>query len=181
MKAIVCNEYGLPEVLTEIEREPTSLQAHEARIKVRAAGVGFVDGLLIQGKYQVKPPLPYYPGSEFSGEVIEIGESVSNLEVGQSVMGLAGNGAFSEEVVVSGMQAFPLPEDLPHTIAASLFINYATALYGLRDCGHLQEDETPEFRPGLMTLMATWRWTGCSCSAKNTTPKPPSPSLRCNT
>ena len=142
MKAIVCKEYGLPDVLEEIELDRPTLKPHEVRISVRASGVGFVDGLLIQGKYQVKPPLPYYPGSEFSGEVVEIGESVSDLEIGQAVMGLAGNGAFSEEVVVHNTQVFPIPSSLSHEIAASLFINYATALYGLRDCGNLQHGET---------------------------------------
>ena len=142
MKALVCREYGLPEVLEEIEVERASLKPKEIRVRVHAAGVGFVDGLLIQGKYQVKPPLPYFPGSEFSGEIIEVGDSVEGLKTGQAVMGLAGNGTFSEEVVVNQAQAFPLPSDLSHATAASLFINYATALYGLRDCGNLESGET---------------------------------------
>lgn len=142
MRAIVCHEYGPPDVLQEIEVESTPLAANEVRVRVRAAGVGFVDGLLIQGKYQVKPPLPYYPGSEFSGEIIELGDGVATLELGQAVMGLASYGAFSEEVIIGAHQLHPLPSSLTHSIGASLFINYATALYGLRDCGEMRNGET---------------------------------------
>lgn len=142
MRAIVCRSYGPPENLEEIELESEILNPREVRIQVQAAGVGFVDGLLIQGRYQVKPPLPYYPGSEFSGIVSEVGNEVTRVQPGQSVMGLAGSGAFSEEVVMPAHRVYALPDGIDHATAASLFINYATALYGLRDCGRLQPGET---------------------------------------
>ncbi|NKB98606.1 MAG: zinc-binding dehydrogenase [Pseudomonadales bacterium] len=142
MKAIVCENFGPPSALKEIDIEQPTLKPNGVRVSVRAAGVGFVDGLMIQGKYQVKPELPYFPGSEFCGEVIECGSEVTSLELGQSVMGLASSGAFSEEVVMPESRLITVPSGVTHAIAASLYANYATALYGLRDCGELQTGET---------------------------------------
>ncbi len=142
MKAIVCETFGPPNTLKQVDVEQPALKPDGVRVSVRAAGVGFVDGLMIQGKYQVKPPLPYFPGSEFSGVVIERGSEVSTLELGQSVMGLASSGAFSEEVTLSASRLILLPNGVSHAIAASLYANYATALFGLRDCGGLQPGES---------------------------------------
>ena len=72
MKKVCCNEFGPPENLQRIEVDTPVPQAGEALISISAAGVGFVDGLMVQGLYQVKPPLPYYPGSEFAGMVLSL-------------------------------------------------------------------------------------------------------------
>lgn len=146
MKTACCEAYGPPESLQLIERELPPLRPQEVRVRVNAAGVGFVDGLLIQGKYQIKPPLPYYPGSEFAGEVVAVGEEVNSLTLGDRVMGL-GNGTFAQEINVHANACIPIPDGSAHvkiedTVAAGLVINYATALYGLRDCGNLQAGET---------------------------------------
>lgn len=141
MKTFVCETFGPPNQLKEVDIAPPPLDQGQVRIDVHAAGVGFVDGLLIQGKYQVKPPLPFYPGGEFSGVIVEAAVD-ADLEPGQRVMGMASSGAFGEQVVMQGDHVVVVPQSIPHPVAASLYANYATALFGLRDCGNLQAEET---------------------------------------
>ena len=142
MLAVRCQSFGPPEALERVEIDPPVPGPGEVVVDVTAAGVGFVDGLMVQGLYQVKPPLPYFPGSEFAGRIARIGADVSGWEVGQRVMGLAPSGAFADQVRVAAVSLIPLPPDLDDHLAAGFFINYATALFGLRDCGHLGAGET---------------------------------------
>lgn len=142
MRAVVCEKFGPPSSLRELEIATPDIGPEDVLIEVHAAGVGFVDGLMIQGKYQVKPSLPYYPGSEFSGTVAQTGTEVRDLSIGSRVMGLAGSGAFSQFVALPANRLIVLPDEVNYTTAASLYINYATALYGLRDCGKLATGET---------------------------------------
>ncbi|MEM9620918.1 MAG: NADPH:quinone oxidoreductase family protein [Pseudomonadota bacterium] len=146
MKTVVCESFGPPEQLQQIEVPAPQPAEHQILVDVEAAGVGFVDGLMVQGLYQVKPSLPYYPGSEFAGTISQIGSQVggqvSNLQAGDRVMGLASQGAFADQLVIDAHAVVPLSENLDSATAAGFFINYATALYGLCDCGHLQRGET---------------------------------------
>ena len=142
MKKVCCNEFGPPESLQRIEVDTPAPQAGEALISISAAGVGFVDGLMVQGLYQVKPPLPYYPGSEFAGVVSAVGESVTHVKPGDRVLGMATNGAYADSVSAVASSLVKLPANLSDAIAAGFYINYATALYGLRDCGDLKTGET---------------------------------------
>ena len=142
MKKVCCQAFGPPENLQRIEVDAPSPQANEALVDISAAGVGFVDGLMVQGLYQVKPPLPYYPGSEFAGVVSEVGENVTNVQPGDRVLGMASNGAYADSIAVAATTLVKIPANLSDAIAAGFYINYATALYGLRDCGHLKAGET---------------------------------------
>jgi|TARA_B110000971_G_scaffold137204_1_gene140278 NADPH2:quinone reductase len=142
MKKVCCQAFGPPENLQRIEVDAPSPQANEALVDISAAGVGFVDGLMVQGLYQVKPPLPYYPGSEFAGVVSEVGENVTNVQPGDRVLGMASNGAYADIIAVAATTLVKIPANLSDAIAAGFYINYATALYGLRDCGHLKAGET---------------------------------------
>ena len=142
MKIVCCRNFGPPETLERIDTQAPVPRDGEALVDVTAAGVGFVDGLMVQGLYQVKPPLPYYPGSEFAGVVAAVGSDVSTLAPGDRVLGVANSGAFADQVAVAANKLVKLPENLSQTIAAGFFINYATALYGLRDCGQLRHGET---------------------------------------
>ncbi len=142
MQIVCCETFGPPETLSRLEQPPPQPRSHEVQVDVAAAGVGFVDGLMIQGLYQVKPPLPYFPGSEFAGTISNVGEDVTELSVGQRVMGLAGGGAYADTVCAAAHSVVPIPDALDDATAAGFFINYATALYGLRDCGRLQSGET---------------------------------------
>ena len=142
MKKVCCHAFGPPKNLQRIEVDAPSPQANEALVNISAAGVGFVDGLMVQGLYQVKPPLPYYPGSEFAGVVSEVGDSVINVQPGDRVLGMASSGAYADSIAVAAATLVKIPANLSDTIAAGFYINYATALYGLRDCGHLKGGET---------------------------------------
>lgn len=141
MKIVCCRNFGTPDTLERIETPAPEPKNNEALVDVTAAGVGFVDGLMVQGLYQVKPPLPYYPGSEFSGLVTAVGANVSTLAPGDRVLGIANSGAFADQVAVAANKLVKLPDNLSEAIAAGFFINYATALYGLRDCGQLGHGE----------------------------------------
>lgn len=142
MQTVCCETFGPPETLQRIEIETPNPGPGEVLVQIHAAGVGFVDGLMVQGLYQVKPPLPYYPGSEFAGVVVDIGPGVEGVEIGARVLGLAPQGAFSDALLSRADRLVMLPDNVSMASAASLYINYATALYGLRDQGCLQAGET---------------------------------------
>ena len=137
MRAMVCEQFGPPSFLAVAQLPDPAPKAGKLVVRVEAVGVGFVDGLMIQGKYQIKPPLPYVPGNEFCGTVVQVGDGVTRWAVGDRVMGLA-NGAFAEFLSLPASSCLDVPPALTSPAAAGLLLNYATALYGLDDCGHLQ-------------------------------------------
>ena len=139
-RQVICKEFGPPESLIIEEREIPSPKEEEVLVKLLAAGVGYVDSLMVQGLYQVKPPLPYYPGSEFAGEVIEIGERVDNIKPGDQVMGMW-RGAYADHMTVPSSECTVIPGSLPVDVAGGFYTNYSTALFGLRDCGNLKAGE----------------------------------------
>ena len=104
MKAVLCKQYGPPETLTFEELPSPKAGPGEVVISMKAASVNFPDVLIIQNKYQFKPPLPFSPGSELSGIVKEVGEGVSRFKPGDKVMAFTGYGAFAEEVKYPGPQ-----------------------------------------------------------------------------
>lgn len=141
MKVVCCETFGPPDTL--IERDvPLPVPGNgELRVRIHATGIGFVDGLLIQGRYQVKPTLPYCPGSEFAGVVDAVGEQVDGFAVGDRVYGSA-NAALADYALTTPDRCFPTPSGLDDARAASLYVNYLTAVYGLETCGRLQPGET---------------------------------------
>ena len=141
MRAIVCEAYGPPDSLTEQDLPVPEPKGTEVRVRVTATGLGFVDGLMIQGLYQVRPPLPYRPGSEFAGVVDAVGPDCSTLAPGDRVFGNA-PGALADFVCTDAARCFRTPDALDNASAASLVVNYPTALYGLRDCANLEAGET---------------------------------------
>jgi len=142
MKTYVCREFGPPDSLAQIDVPMPEPKAHELLVEVTATGIGFVDGLMIQGLYQVKPPLPYYPGSEFAGVVKTAGADVSGFKTGDRVLGLTNAGALATATCASAAQCFHIPDGMSDPVAAGWFINYLTALYGLQTCGGLEPGET---------------------------------------
>jgi NADPH2:quinone reductase len=141
MKAAVVEQFGPPEALTFKEVADPAPGPHDVVVDVTAAGVGYVDGLLVQGLYQVKPPLPYVPGNEFAGVISAVGEKVTHLKVGQRVMGTAA-GAYADKLKAPALVCLPTPDAMSDAIAAGFAISYATALYAWRDCGKAQAGET---------------------------------------
>src|SRR5215216_4316848 len=100
MKAVVCKAYGPPESLVVEELPSPTPDPGEAVVSVHAASVNFPDVLIIQNKYQLKPPLPFSPGSELAGVVKSVGDGVAHVAVGDRVLAITGYGAFAEEVPV---------------------------------------------------------------------------------
>jgi NADPH2:quinone reductase len=142
MKAVLCKSYGPPESLVVEEVPSPTPRQGEAIISVKAAGVNFPDVLIIQNKYQVKPPLPFSPGSEAAGIVKTIADGVRHVKAGDRVMAITGYGAFAEEIAVDSSTLLPMPDGMDFTTAAAFGLTYATSDHALRDRAALQSGET---------------------------------------
>jgi NADPH2:quinone reductase len=141
MRVVVCRELGPPESLSIEEREDPEPGPRQLLVDVHAAGVNFVDGLFIAGQYQIKPPLPFTPGSEVAGVVRQVGEGVERFAPGDRVVAMPGLGGFAEAVVVGENQAEALPDGLSFAQAATFVQSYCTALFALRERARVQRDE----------------------------------------
>jgi NADPH2:quinone reductase len=142
MKAVVCKQFGPPELLDYCDVPSPRAGAGEVVVSVHAASVNFPDVLVIENKYQFKPPLPFSPGSEFAGVVKEVGDGVTTLRVGDRVMAFTVYGAFAEEVVLDAHRALPMPATMEFEVAASLLLTYGTMDHALRDRAAVQASET---------------------------------------
>ncbi|MGD0392159.1 MAG: NADPH:quinone oxidoreductase family protein [Acidimicrobiales bacterium] len=131
MRAIVCRELGPLETLVLEERDPPVPGEGQVVVDVRAAGVNFVDGLICQGRYQIKPPVPFVPGSEIAGVVVEIGPGVDGIDRGDRVIAFTGFGGFAEQVVVPALSLVPMPSTIDFDQAATLIQSYCTVLFAL--------------------------------------------------
>jgi NADPH2:quinone reductase len=142
MKAVLCKAYGPPESLVIEDVPPLDAGPGEIVVSVKAASVNFPDVLIIQNKYQVKPPLPFSPGSEVAGIVKAVGGGVTHVKPGDRVMAIIGYGAFAEEVKVEGRRVLPLPAGMDFESAAAFGLTYATSEHALVDRGALAAGET---------------------------------------
>ena len=115
---------------------------NEILLDVHAAGVNFPDTLIIEGKYQFKPPFPFSPGGEAAGVVREVGDKVSHLKVGDRVRALTGWGSFAEQVAVPGYNVLPIPPSMDFNTAAAFSMTYGTSMHALKQRGNLQPGET---------------------------------------
>ena len=143
MKAVICKEHGLPDKLELATDWPEpSVGEHDILINVKAAGLNFPDVLMIQGKYQMQPEMPFIPGGECAGVVTAVGAKVSRFKVGDKVLSAGGSGAFCEKIAVHELGAFPMPEGLSFEQAAGVSITYFTSYYALKQRANLQPGET---------------------------------------
>jgi NADPH2:quinone reductase len=142
MKAIRCHEYGAPSSLTLEELPDPAPRAGEVVIETEAAGLGYVDALLVAGRYQVKTPLPFVPGSEVAGRIVALGEGVPEKMMGTRVMALSPRGALAEKLALPALGCILVPANMSAEAAAGFIVSYCTALYGFETCGHLREGET---------------------------------------
>lgn len=143
MRAVTCSEHGLPEKLKLATDWPEpEVGEHDVLIDVKAAGLNFPDVLMIQGKYQMQPEMPFIPGGECAGVVSAIGEKVTRYKVGDKVISAGGSGAFCERIAVHELGAFPMPEALTFEQAAGVSITYFTSYYALKQRANLQAGET---------------------------------------
>ena len=142
MKAILCKAYGPPDSLV-VEDIPSPVAGPgEVVVSVKTASVNFPDVLIIQNKYQLKPPLPFSPGSELAGVVKSVGDGVTHLRPGDPVMAITGYGAFAEEVKVDVNRLLPIPGGMDFVSAAAFGLTYATSEHALCDRGELKAGET---------------------------------------
>jgi len=142
MKALVCEAYGPIDTLVVKDIPSPAPGPKQVLIEVRAAGVNFPDALMVQGLYQVKPPLPFTPGAEIAGVVKAVGAEVKQFKAGDRVIALTSTGGFAEECVADAARTLPLPDGMDFDTGAALVLTYCTSLHGLKDCGHLQPGET---------------------------------------
>jgi len=142
MKAVLCRQFGPPESLVYEDLPSPAAGAGEVVVSVRAASLNFPDVLIIQNKYQFKPPLPFSPGSEMSGVVKEVGEGVRGFKPGDRVIAFTTYGAFAEEVKVEAARLVPIPEGMDFESAAAFLLTYGTSDHALRDRGELKAGET---------------------------------------
>ena len=142
MKAVLCKQYGPPDSLVIEDLPSPKPGAGEVVVSVKAAGVNFPDVLIIQNKYQFKPPLPFSPGSEFAGVVKELGAGVTGFKPGDKVIAFTTFGAFAEEVKTEAARLLPLPEGMNFESGAAFLLTYATSDHALRDRGALRAGET---------------------------------------
>lgn len=141
VRAVVCRELGPLDRLV-IEERPTPVPGPgQVVVDVRAMGVNFVDGLICQGRYQMKPATPFVPGGEIAGVVSAVADDVSRVAVGDRVMAMTGFGAFAEQVAVNGASLEFLPGDLGFGQAAAFIQSYSTAWFTMTQRTSVQEGE----------------------------------------
>jgi NADPH2:quinone reductase len=142
MRAVLCKSYGPPEKLVVEEVPSPKVGRGQVRVTVHAAAVNFPDLLIIENKYQFKPPLPFSPGGEVAGEVAEVGEGVQSVSVGDRVLGAGLWGGFAEETVLEESQVAKIPASMDFVTAAGFLMAYGTSHHALEDRAHLAPGET---------------------------------------
>jgi NADPH2:quinone reductase len=142
MKAVVCKQFGPPDSLCVEDLPSPRAGPGEAVISVKAASLNFPDVLIIQNKYQFKPPLPFSPGSELAGVVKEVGAGVAGFKPGDKVIAFTTFGAFAEEAKTEASRLLPLPEGMDFVTGAAFLLTYGTSDHALRDRAALRAGET---------------------------------------
>ena len=145
MKAWQVSRLGEPEDVLELAEVPRPVPGPgQLLVRVLAAAANFFDALMIQGNYQVRPPLPFTPGTELCGEVVELGQDVTGFAPGDRVIGSAAlpYGAFAEYALMDAPSAFTAPAALDDAEAAPFFVTYQTGWFGLHRRAHLVAGET---------------------------------------
>jgi len=142
MKALLCTRYGTPDDLELADISDPKAEPGEAVVRIEAAALNFFDTLIIAGKYQVKPPMPFSPAAEFAGTVESLGAGVTSLAVGNRVLGYAGYGAARERIALAADRLVKIPRGVDFDRAAGICVTYGTTLYALKDRAHLKPGET---------------------------------------
>ena len=142
MKAIISKAVGGPDTLTLEEVPSPKMGKKDILIDIKAAAVNYPDVLVIQDLYQFKPPRPFYPGGEYAGEVVAVGEEVTRWKVGDRVFANTTHGGFAEQTALSEFRAQRIPDGMSFEDAACMLMTYATSIHALKDRGHLKPGET---------------------------------------
>jgi NADPH:quinone reductase len=142
MRVVLCEAFGPVENLKVVEEASVPLKPGQARLSMRASGLSFVDGLTVQGKYQIRPPLPFRPGGEAFGVVSEVASDVNSDLVGQRCLASTGmSGAWATEVVVSASRLIAIPANVSDGQAATFHQSYLTSWFALRQRITVREGE----------------------------------------
>jgi len=142
MHAWLCeNPIGV-EALQWKELPTPEPKAGEVRVEIKAASLNFPDLLIVQNKYQMKPPLPFVPGSEYAGVVDAVGAGVTNVKIGDAVAAFGGTGGFATHAVVAAPLVMPLPPGFAFDDAAAFVLTYATTHHALLDRAAIKPGET---------------------------------------
>jgi NADPH:quinone reductase len=141
LRALLSHEPGGPETLRIDEVSDPSPDRGELLVRVRACSINYPDVLIIEDKYQLKPPRPFAPGSEIAGEVEAVGEGISGWSEGDRVIAATGFGGLAEKVVIPAARAIPLPAERSFAEGSALLLTYATAIHALVDRGRLEEGQ----------------------------------------
>ena len=142
MKALLSHEPGGPETLKLADLHDPVPSAGELLVRVHATAINYPDVLIIEDKYQLRPPRPFAPGGEIAGEVISIGEGVTGWNIGDRLIAVPGFGGLVEKIVISAASAYRLPGSRSYTEGAALLLTYATSIHALWDRGRLQAGQT---------------------------------------
>lgn len=142
MHAWLCENPTGVDALTWQEMNTPEPKAGEVLIEIKAASLNFPDLLIVQNKYQMKPVLPFVPGSEYAGVVQAVGDGVSHLKIGQHVACLSGTGGFATHTIAPAALCMPLPSAFPFVDAAAFIMIYATSHHALIDRAQLKAGET---------------------------------------
>ena len=142
MKALLCHHVGALDDLTLEDIPAPGPGPGEVRIRVRACSINYPDLLAVAGKYQAPPALPFSPGMEIAGEVIECGPGVAGPAPGTRVMALLSSGGLREEAIAKAQSCTPLPDSMDDATAAALTVTYGTAYHALVDRARLVAGET---------------------------------------
>lgn len=138
MKAVRCHELGTPSSLKYEDVESPKFGEDEVLIDVHSCSVNFPDTLIIQGKYQFKPELPFSPGSDVSGTIVSIGEKVKRFKVGDEVIGIMLNGGYAEQAVLHESMLIPKPRNMSFEEASCFLYTYSTSYYALKYRGQIK-------------------------------------------
>ena len=138
MRAVVCKSFGPLDALVIEERPSAPLAPGQVRVRVTAAGVNFVDALLVQGLYQIKPPVPFVPGGESAGVITEVGQGVTSRAVGERVLVASGLGGFVTEIVMPADRVLTVPASMTDGQAATFMQSYMTAYFALVERARMQ-------------------------------------------
>ena len=141
MKAIVCNNFGPIQDIEYKDVKKPIIQDKSVIINVKSVGVNFPDGLLVQGKYQLKPETPFIPGMEVAGEIITVGSSVKNFQIGDRVAALSQLSGYAEQAVIQEKSVFKIPTNMSFDDSCALLCAYGTSHYALKQRAQLQKNE----------------------------------------
>ena len=142
MKALLSEEPGGPETLKLGDIPDPKPGPGELLVRIRAAAINYPDVLIIEDKYQFKPPRPFAPGGEIAGQVEAVGEGVDGWTVGDRLIAVPGHGGLAEKIAIPAKSAFPLPDGRSFAEGAALLLTYATSIHALYDRGGLKAGET---------------------------------------